>query len=142
MQTGFPFTVNLNGDTAGIGGGTGGILIRPNAVPGASYKLDGSQRSTARYFNTAAFTQPAAGAFGNVGRNTVIGPGLQNLDITLSRTFAIKERIRIQARGEFFNILNHSNYRQIGRLINVQDFGRVQNQYDPRQIQLGIKLSY
>jgi hypothetical protein len=117
--TGFPFTINLNGDRAGIGGGTGGILIRPNAVPGARYERSASQRSTERYFNTAAFALPPAGAFGNVGRNTVIGPGLLNLDTTVSRTFAIGERIRVQARGEFFNVMNMPNYRPVGRLINV-----------------------
>jgi hypothetical protein len=142
MQSGFPFTINLNGDTAGIGGGTGGILVRPNAVPGATYKLADDQRSTARYFNTAAFSMPPAGAFGNLGRNTVSGPGLVNLDTTLSRTFAIRDRLRLQARGEFFNLFNHPNYRLVGRLINVADFGRVLSQFDPRQVQLGMKLSF
>jgi hypothetical protein len=142
MQTGFPFTINLNGDTAGIGGGTGGILIRPNAVPGATSRLAGDQRSTARYFNTAAFSLPPAGAFGNVGRNTVAGPGLVNMDTALSRTFVIKERLRLQARGEFFNLFNHPNYRLVGRLINIADFGRVLSQFDPRQVQLGVKISF
>jgi hypothetical protein len=142
MQTGFPFTINLNGDTAGIGGGTGGILIRPNAVPGASAALPGGQRSTSRWFNTAAFTLPPAGAFGNLGRNTVTGPGLVNIDTTISRTFNVGDRLRLQVRGEFFNLLNHSNYRLVGRLINVADFGRVSSQFDPRQVQLGAKISF
>jgi hypothetical protein len=142
MQTGFPFTINLNGDTAGIGGGTGGILIRPNAVTGASVALPGNQRSTSRWFNTAAFTLPPAGTFGNLGRNTVAGPGLINFDAAISRTFTIGDRLRLQARGEFFNMLNHSNYRLVGRLINVADFGRVSSQFDPRQVQLGVKLLF
>lgn len=142
MQTGFPFTINLNGDTAGIGGGTGGILIRANAVPGVSYKLPDDQRTTARWFNTSAFSMPPAGAFGNIGRNTVVGPGLINMDTNISRTFAIGERVRLQIRGEFFNIFNHSNYRLVGRLINVGDFGRVLNQFEPRQIQLGAKIMF
>ena len=45
-QTGFPFTINLRGDTAGVGAGTGGIFVRPNAVPGVSYQLPSSQMST------------------------------------------------------------------------------------------------
>lgn len=142
MQEGFPFTANLNGDTAGIGGGTGGILIRPNAVPGQTSLLPSDQRSTARYFNTAAFELPAAFTFGNVGRNTIAGPGLVNLDATVSRSFAIRERFRLQVRGEFFNLANKPNYRLVGRLINVADFGRVQSQFDPRQIQLGAKLTF
>jgi hypothetical protein len=142
-QTGFPFTINVNGDTAGIGGGTGGILIRANAVPGQTYKLDSSQRTTARWFNTGAFSLPPAFTFGNVGRNTVTGPGLVNLDTTISRTFAFGERARLQIRGEFFNSLNHPNYRIVGRLINVPaTFARVLNQFDPRQIQLAAKISF
>jgi hypothetical protein len=142
-QGGFPFTINVNGDTAGIGGGTGGILIRANAVPGQTYKLDASQRTTGRWFNTGAFSLPPAFTFGNVGRNTVVGPGLVNLDTTVSRTFAFGERARLQVRGEFFNSLNHPNYRIVGRLINVPaTFARVLNQFDPRQVQLAAKISF
>jgi hypothetical protein len=143
MQSGFPFTINVNGDTAGIGGGTGGILVRANAVPGVSYRLSSSERTTARWFNTSAFSTPAAFTFGNVGRNTVEGPGLVSLDSTVSRTFHIAERVRLQARGEFFNTFNHPNYRLVGRLINVPaTFGAVLNQFDPRQIQLGVKILF
>ena len=75
-QSGFPYTLNLRGDTAGVGAGTGGIFVRPNLVPGTDWQLPGDQQSTSRYFNTAAFAAPATGAFGSVGRNTLIGPGL------------------------------------------------------------------
>src|SRR5207237_6504934 len=74
MQSGFPFTVNVSGDTAGAGAGTGGIFIRPNYISGQTVQLSGSQRSTDHFFNTAAFSVPAAGTFGNLGRNTIIGP--------------------------------------------------------------------
>ncbi len=142
-QSGFPFTINLNGDTAGIGGGTGGILIRPNAVPGVDYRLNSSERTTSRWFNTAAFSIPPAFAFGNLGRNTVTGPGLFNADLMVARSLAFKERYRLQLRGEFFNAFNHPNYRLIGRLINVPDtFGKVLSQFDPRQIQLAAKITF
>ena len=80
-QTGFPFTANLRGDTAGVGAGTGGIFVRPNAVAGSDWRLTDSERSTARYFNTAAFAAPAAGAFGNIGRNAIYGPGFASVDL-------------------------------------------------------------
>src|SRR5262249_28907193 len=76
LQDGFPFTINLAGDTAGIGGGTGGVLVRANPAPGQNYQLPAGQKSTARWFNTAAFLAPPAFQFGVLGRNTVIGPGL------------------------------------------------------------------
>jgi len=142
-QSGFPFTINVNGDTAGIGGGTGGILVRPNAAPGVDSRLSGSERTTSRWFNTAAFLTPPAFTFGNVGRNTVIGPGLFNTDASLVRRFSVREQTRLEIRGEFFNLFNHPNYRLIGRLINVPDtFGKVLSQYDPRQIQLAAKITF
>lgn len=143
LQSGFPFTININGDTAGIGGGTGGILIRPNAVPGATYKLPSERRSTNQFFNTAAFAVTPAFQFGNVGRNTVIGPGLFNVDMTVARTFPIRERFKLQFRAEFFNLLNTPNHNIVGRLINVPaQFGRVLNQLDPRQVQFALKLTF
>lgn len=143
LQSGFPFTINISGDTAGIGGGTGGILIRPNAVPGQTYYLEPEQRSTARFFNTGAFALTPSFQFGNVGRNTVIGPGLFNVDTTIARNFALGERVKLQFRTEFFNLLNTPNHSIVGRLINVPaTFGRVLNQLDPRQIQFALKLSF
>lgn len=143
LQTGFPFTVNLSGDTAGIGGGTGGILIRPNAVPGQSSRLEPEARSTGRFFNTSAFALTPSFQFGNVGRNTVEGPGMFNIDTTLARNFVIRERFRLQFRAEFFNLFNTPNHSIVGRLINVPaQFGVVLNQLDPRQIQFGLKLAF
>jgi hypothetical protein len=141
-QTGFPFTANLSGDTAGIGGGTGAILVRPNAVPGATAELEESARTTARWFNTAAFATPAAYTLGNVGRNTIIGPGLMNLDLMASKSIRFREGVSLQLRGEFFNSFNTPNYNVVGRILNNPQFGRVQSQLDPRQIQLGLRLAF
>lgn len=143
LQGGFPFTINISGDTAGIGGGTGGILIRANAVPGKTSYLDPSQRSTQQFFNTSAFALTPAFQFGNVGRNTVTGPGLFNVDTTVARNFKIREGMGLQFRAEFFNLLNTPNHLIVGRLINVPDqFGKVLNQLDPRQIQFALKLNF
>jgi hypothetical protein len=143
MQSGFPFTINVQGDTAGVGAGTGGIFIRPDAVVGQNWELPSSERSTARYFNTGAFTAPRTAAFGNVGKNVVIGPPLTNLDVMIAKHIPIRESVKLQIRGEAFNVLNHSNYTVVGRLINAPaTFGRVQGQMDPRQIQLGAKLLF
>ncbi|GIU78448.1 MAG: hypothetical protein KatS3mg005_1686 [Bryobacteraceae bacterium] len=142
MQTGFPFTANLAGDTAGIGGGTGAILIRPNAVPGQHFRLPAGERTTSRWFNTAAFVAPPAFQFGNVGRNTIIGPGLLNFDLMAARSFRITEGASLQFRGEFFNALNTPNYDIIGRILNNPQFGVVQSQLPPRQIQFGLRLAF
>ena len=85
--------------------------------------------------------QPIA-SFGDVGRNTMTGANLVNLDATLSRSFRLSERVNLQARGEFFNLMNHPNYSLIGRVINDPTFGIVQNQLPPRQIQVALKRAF
>jgi len=146
VQSGFPFTLNYKGDPINIGGGSGGILTRPNYVLDASGSpvdpnLSSAQRSTGRWFNTGAFVQPVY-QFGTVGRNTMIGPGLGNIDATVARTFRILEKLKLQFRVEVFNLANHSNYNLVGRVINDPTFGIVQNQLPPRQIQLGLKAEF
>ncbi len=143
MQSGFPFTINLRGDTAGVGAGTGGIFVRPIAVQGVKVALPASERSAARFFNTSAFLMPAAFTFGNVGRNTVIGPGLTNIDAVIARSFRLSDRASLQFRGEFFNATNHPNYSIVGRIINdPATFGQALSQLDPRQLQFGLKVMF
>ena len=112
---------------------SGGQNVSPN--------LPSDQRSTAEWFNTAAFVQPVY-SFGDVGRNSMIGAGLINLDATFARNFRFAEKANLQVRAEFFNLPNHPNYALIGRIVNDPTFGIVQNQLPPRQIQFGAKLSF
>ena len=142
MQSGFPFTINILGDTAGIGGGSGGILIRGNPVPGQNAELPADKRITSEWFNTAAFVSPPAQAFGLLGRNTLVGPGLFNIDTTLSKKFRITERYRVEIRAEAFNLSNTPNYSQIGRIINAPDYGMIDSEISPRQLQFGGKVTF
>jgi hypothetical protein len=142
MQSGFPFTVNLQGDTAGVGGGTGGIFVRPNAVPGVDPYLPKSEWKNGRYLNPAAFAAPATGTFGNVGRNSIVGPGYINLDLGVGRTFAVTSGSRIELRAEVFNVLNRRNYTLVNRPTNVPNFGMITSQADPRQMQLGVRFTF
>jgi len=146
LQSGFPFTINYKGDTINIGGGSGGILVRPNYVLGTDGKpvdpnLPSDRRSTSEWFNTAAFVAPVF-AFGNVGRNSMTGASLSNLDATVARSFHLSEKLKLQLRAEFFNLANHPNFNLIGRIVNDPTFGIVQNQLPPRQVQFGLKISY
>jgi Carboxypeptidase regulatory-like domain len=142
LQTGFPSTINLTGDTANIGGGSGGILIRANPVPGQSAELPASQRTTAEWFNVNAFVVPPAYQFGTLGRNTLVGPGLFNIDSTLSKRFRLKERYVIEIRAEAFNLLNTHNYNQIARIINAPGFGTVSSELPMRQLQFAAKVNF
>jgi hypothetical protein len=142
MQTGFPSTINLSGDTANIGGGSGGILIRANPVPGVSPYLSTDQRSSAEWFNVNAYVSPAAYQFGTLGRNTLIGPGDFNIDTTLSRKIRVKERYVVEIRAEAFNLLNKHNYNQIARIINAPGFGSVSSELPMRVLQFATKIVF
>jgi hypothetical protein len=141
-QTGFPSTINLTGDTANIGGGSGGILIRANPVLGVSPYLPASERTTARYFNVNAYVNPPAYQFGTLGRNTWVGPGLFNIDTTLSKKFRVMERYAFEIRAEAFNLANTANYNQVARIINAPGFGAVNSELPMRELQFGAKVTF
>ena len=142
MQSGFPFTVNLQGDTAGVGAGTGGIFIRPNTVAGQNWQLPGDERTTARYFNTSAFAAPRHGRLRQRRKEHRHRTGHGEPGCRARRSFDFSETKKLQFRAEAFNVFNHSNYTIVGRLLNTPTFGRVQGQLDPRQIQFGAKLLF
>ncbi len=60
--------------------------------------------------NPLAFSQPADGTFGNLGRNAIFGPGYSNVDFSITKNTQIWERLNLQFRAEFFNIFNHPNF--------------------------------
>jgi len=140
-QTGFPFTISVFGDTANAGTLLGENPIRANYT---GQPVFGSGTGTAdRWFNPAAFSTPAAFTFGNAGRNSVYGPGLQTLDLALQREFAITETVNIQLRAEAFNALNHTNLGTPNRFVNTPQFGTITEAATPgREIQLGVRLSF
>jgi len=140
-QTGFPFTISVFGDTANAGTLLGENPIRANAT-GQPLFPEGTQTTTA-WFNPAAFAVPAAYQFGNVGRNTVEGPGMQLLDFALTRQFRITERLALQFRAEFFNALNQTNLGTPNRFVNTPQFGTITMAMHPgRQIQFGTRVTF
>jgi hypothetical protein len=62
------------------------------------------------WYDPCAFTKPLAGTYGNLGRNTIIGPGLFNVDASLAKTFKPIERIDVQLRAEVFNLLDQAHF--------------------------------
>lgn len=122
-QAGYPITMQVFGDTANAGTLLGQNPVRANVTGAPLYTAD--THSTAQWFNPAAFAAPPAYTFGNVGRNTVFGPGLQNLDLAISRSFHLSESKEFQFRSEFFNALNHSNYGMPDNFVNTPQFGSI-----------------
>ncbi len=141
VQTGFPFTISVFGDTANAGTVLGENPIRAN-VTGQPVFTSGTQTAE-HWFNTAAFAAPPAYTFGTSGRNSVYGPGTQTLDLAVVRDFPLTERAKFQFRGEFFNALNHTNLGTPDRFVNTPQFGTITEATTPgRQIQLSARLSF
>jgi Carboxypeptidase regulatory-like domain len=141
VETGFPFTISVFGDTANSGTVLGENPIRANYT-GQTIFGAGTRIAT-EWFNPAAFATPAAYTFGNVGRNSLYGPGMQTLDFAVAREFSISERARFQFRGEFFNALNHTNLGTPDRFVNTPQFGTITEATTPgREIQLSARLSF
>ena len=106
------------------------------------------------YFDPCAFALPEAGFYGNLGRNTVIGPGLANFDFAVVKNIALKETKSVQFRAEAFNVFNRANFNRPGPLTesiklfnasgavvpSVAAIGSTLT--DSRQIQLGLKITF
>lgn len=112
-----PLVVNGSPVTRAVvnvpGGGNSRNVRRPNVVAGVQPLL---YNNGLAYVNPAAFSIPAPGTFGNSARNSLAGPALAQLDITLSKKFNLTERFNLELRGEAYNITNHANFANPGNL--------------------------
>jgi hypothetical protein len=149
--SGAPFTILTGFDQAGLGIGNS---QRPNLIPGRS--TNPILGTPDRWFDPSAFSVPAVGTYGNVGRSTATGPGFTNLDFALTKDTAVQsisDTFGIQFRAEVFNILNHPNFGLPNNSVFVQgtngganpnpNAGRITNIVGTsRQIQFGLKLVF
>jgi hypothetical protein len=93
--------------------------------------------------NPGAFVTPPAYTYGNASRNSVYGPGLQTMDLGVVRQFNVAERATFEARAEFFNALNHTNFGTPNRFVNTSSFGSITEVSTPgREIQLSARISF
>lgn len=140
-QTGFPLTISVFGDTANAGTVLGENPVRANYT---GLPVFGPGTHTAeRWFNAAAFAAPPAYQFGNIGRNTVYGPGMQMLDMAVERQFKLTESAQFQVRVELFNALNHVNLGTPDRFVNTPQFGTITMADTPgRQAQLSARFTF
>jgi hypothetical protein len=104
FQSGSPFSVNSGTNTEGSGGGT----QRANLVGNPSVPNPGPSL----WFNPAAFAAPAAYTYGNSGRNILVGPGTNQIDLSLFKIIPLpwREGMRLEFRTEVFNLFNKPQF--------------------------------
>jgi hypothetical protein len=106
-----------------------------------------------QYFNPAAFAKPAAGTFGNLGRDAIYGPGFGSVDFSVFKKIPISERIAGQFRVEIFNLLNRTNWANPTATLTSATFGELTQTRngasapglgfgEPRNIQLALKVTF
>ena len=106
VESGFPFSPQLGYNPTGNGDSRN--PARPALNPGFHGRVN--PRTAKEWFDPEAFAAPYPGTFGNAGRDTLTGPGLADLDLSLRKETSIHDRVRAQFRVEYFNVLNRSNF--------------------------------
>ncbi len=159
MQTGEPIHISEGGihncaqtnsgtDPACAGSllGTGNISTiipnadnRPNISGSVSYP-----KTAGQWFSKSNFSPTVAGTWGNLPFNSIRGPGRQNWNLALFKSFLFSEArgSRLEFRAEFFNAFNHTEFNNVSNSFTNGDFGAVTSTHDPREIQLGLKLYF
>jgi hypothetical protein len=100
------------------------------------------KKTVDNYLNPNAFAQPASGTIGNVGRGSVRGPGTWQFDVSLSRTFQVREEQRIEFRAEAFNVTNSVHWGNPVTNLNSGNFGQITSASDPRIMQFALKYIF
>jgi hypothetical protein len=136
--SGTPFTARVLGSFEDVAGGVNGTL-RANYT-GAPIEI--GDRGIRHWFNTTAFATPAAGTYGNAGRNTIIGPGSWLMSLVLSKNFPIKESMGVEMRAEADNVLNHPNYSGIDTTLNSPTYGQVISVASMRKMILSLHYRF
>lgn len=138
-RSGQPLSVVDSTDTAGVGPGSGSQPWNLVSDP----TLSGDRGIGDAWFNTAAFTRPAAGTFGNAGMNILRGPSFQNWDLALFKNFKLaSEKLNAQFRAEVFNFPNHPLLSN--PVVNPRSgtFGLVTSKFGERNLQLALRLTF
>jgi hypothetical protein len=158
--SGLPFTPAIGGDA--LGSKNANPFNMPDRVDSPACKNPVNPGNPDHYIKTECFVAPNPGSatipptqvprLGNAGRNSVIGPGISNFDLSLVKNNKIRERTEVQFRAEFFNVFNHPNFqvpdRTVAQLFNqslapITTAGRlIATSTTSRQIQFALKLTF
>jgi hypothetical protein len=123
--------VNTIGTSSAVG-------QRPNYT-GAPLYLEGDPT---KHLNPLAFAVPAIGQQGTLGKGSVRGKPITNIDFSMAKNWRFKERYGFQFRAEFFNVFNHANFVGFDTDLRNGSFGTLNTAQASREIQLGIKFTF
>jgi hypothetical protein len=156
FQSGNPLTIITNNASyTGVNNS-----MRPNILGPVAVGIGSAANGNPQYFTAAACTTPPTASclfqvppgFGSAGRNTIVGPGLGNVDLSLYKDTRITERLKAQFRADTFNLFNHPNFGQPNRIVSTaagNSFGQITSTRagvgdsgSSRQIQLALKLIF
>jgi hypothetical protein len=139
IESGTPFNVtagkdiNLDGNNNDRANLIGNPFLDPHRGIGAV---------SAMWFNTAAFNTGLPGTDGTLGRDMLTGPGSKNVDLGLFRNFQTREKVRLQARGEFTNAFNMVNLMNPNGTFGSNLFGQIRTAAPMRQVQVGLRITF
>ncbi|MEP6570625.1 MAG: carboxypeptidase regulatory-like domain-containing protein [Acidobacteriota bacterium] len=147
-NSGLGFTPTTSSFDAGGLGNVPALVAgnRPNVLcdPNTNAPHDRLQ-----FFNAACFqlnptttTSGVTNVVGNAGRSIINGPSTKRVDFSLIKNIQFSENVRLQLRGEAFNIFNHTNFRTLSLNVTASNYGQVTAVRDPRTIQLGAKIIF
>jgi hypothetical protein len=148
-RTGLPFNVSVTRAASTLPDGNALSAQRPNLVPGVPLYLD--YGASGLWLNAAAFAVPAAGTWGNLGRDVLRSPGVFQIDAALSKKWMLTERFRLELGGQFFNVLNHPLLAApSANISSTSSFGRITAPLNtspigagtPRRIQVFARFSF
>jgi len=148
VSSGLPINIGLSGGQGG--NGLPNATNRPDRVGSISYPntvLAGPQQI--QYIDPSAFALPALGTFGNLGHNALRGPGRDNWNLSLFKSFVFSEQrgSRLEFRLQTYNTWNHTQFRGdtgggISNNFGASNFGQFTQAFDPRILELGLKLYF
>ena len=135
VQSGLPLNPTLSYDNLGLGGNS---TDRPNIAGAISYP-----QTRTEWFNPAAFAAPPQLAFGNSQEGAIRGPGRINFNLSMFKNFRLwNESSNLRFGAEFYNAFNHTQFHDVNTSFGNSAFGQVTDTYDPRTIELSLKLKF
>jgi hypothetical protein len=148
-QTGLPVNISITRSNAAVPGDDAVGSQRPNYVAGVSLTPAGGSRPQ-DWINIAAFSTPANGTFGNLGRNAFRAPAIDDLDLSLAKDLSFVERVKLRLRADLFNVFNRAQYGAPNANVSASNFGVITSTISsyatgrgtPREFQLSAKISF